>query len=379
VSILRLLLREIQHAKLNFLLGLVSVVLAVALVVAILTMCEASQRETERLMRDLGFNLLIVGKHTDMADFWSRDYAVEEMPEEYVHRLADSRIVTIRHLVGRLQQKVDWRGREVLLTGLLAEVPQPQMSKKPPMGLSIPRGTVYVGFALAHGLGLKVGDTIELGGRQFVVGRCLEEKGSKDDIRVYGHLHDVQAVLGCPGRINEIEALGCLCQEPRLSPIRQDVAAVLPDTQVTEIRSIAVARAETRRMVEKYASVLIPAVLLVSAIWVGLLALSNVRERRGEIGVLRAIGVGSRVIAVLFLGRAMLLGLVGAAFGFGLGTWLALHVGPQVFPLTAGKLAATPQLLLWALVGAPLLCAVAAYLPSLIAVLQDPAVILREE
>lgn len=379
MSIARLLLREIQHRKLNFALGLLAVMVAVSLFVGILTMCDASQRETRRLMRDMGFNLLIVPKDTNMADFWSRDYALEEMPEEYVHRLANSDVVTIRHLVASLQKKVDWRGRKVLLTGLLPEVPQPHMAIKPPMGLDIPRGTVYLGYELARSLRLEVGDTIELRGQRFTVGRCLGEKGSKDDIRIYGHLHDVQSVLGREGRINVIEALECLCDEDRLPRIREDVAGVLPNTQVTEVRTYAVTRAETRRMVERYAAVVMPAVLLVCAIWVGLLALGNVRERRGEIGILRAMGVGSWRIAGLFLGRAALLGLVGAALGFGLGTWLALRLGPAAFPLTAGKIAPLWQLFLWTLGGAPLLCAVAAYLPALMGVLQDPADILREE
>jgi len=106
MSMLRLLLKEIRHRKLNFLLGLVAVAAAVVLFVAVLTMSDASQRETTRLMRDMGFNILIVPKNTDMTDFWSEDFAKEEMPEEYVHRLAHSGIMTIRHLVATLQKKV---------------------------------------------------------------------------------------------------------------------------------------------------------------------------------------------------------------------------------------------------------------------------------
>ena len=55
--------------------AVIAVVVAVALSVAIVTICDASRRETIHLMRNLGFNLLIVPKHTDMADFWSEDFA----------------------------------------------------------------------------------------------------------------------------------------------------------------------------------------------------------------------------------------------------------------------------------------------------------------
>ncbi|MFQ5808387.1 MAG: ABC transporter permease [Armatimonadota bacterium] len=379
MSVVRLLLREIQHRQLSFLLGVLAVVMAVALFVAILTMCDASQRETTRLMRDLGFNVLILPKGTDMSDFWSADFAKEDMPEDYVHRLANSHTVTIRHLVARLQKKITWRKRDVLLTGILPEVGMAHLAEKPPMGASVPQGKVWLGFELAQSMGVAVGDTIELGGKRFVVDKCLEERGSKDNIRIFAHLHDVQAVLGQPGRINEIRAISCRCEGERLPRIRADIAAALPGTRVTEFRTQAVARAETRQMVEQYAAFIIPAVLVVAAIWIALLTLSNVRQRRVEIGILRAMGVGSGRIAALFLGKAVVIGVLVAGLGFALGTALALRFGPQVFPLTANKIAPMYNLLSWSLLGAPLLSALASYLPTIVAITQDPAAVLREE
>jgi ABC-type lipoprotein release transport system permease subunit len=265
------------------------------------------------------------------------------------------------------------------LTGVLPEVPIKGAAKKPPMGFRIPRGKVYVGYELANGLRLKAGDTVNVLGKDFVVERCLLESGSKDDIRIYGHLHDIQEILGSPGKINAIEALGCRCEGERLPTIRKSIAKALPETKVTELRSIAVARAETREMVENYAAFLIPTVFLICAVWVGFLALSNVRERRQEIGILRALGFRSGRIAALFLGRAVFLGLLGAAAGFAVGTALALRFGPQIFRLTSAKITPVLSLLGWSLAGAAALCAVASYLPTIVAVTQDPAVTLRDE
>jgi len=374
-----MLLKEIAHRKLSFLLGVVSVIAAVALFVAVLTMSEASQRETTRLMRDMGFNVLIVPKNTDMADFWSEDFGKEEMPEDYVYKLANSKTILVRHLVATLQKKVAWRDRKVLLTGVLPEAPLKGKEKKPPMGFSIPRGKVYVGFELARSLKIKEGDAVNLLGKDFVVERCLQKSGSKNDIRIYGHLHDIQEVLGKPGKINVIEALECRCEGERLPTIRKSIAAALPDTIVSERGSIALARAETRKMVEKYAAFLIPMVFLICAVWVGLLALSNVRERRQEIGILRALGFRSGRIAGLFLGRSVLLGLIGAGAGFALGTALALRFGPEIFKVTSEKISPMVSLLGWSLIGAVALCALAAYLPTILAITQDPAVTLREE
>lgn len=379
MSVLRLVLREMQHRKLNFLSATLAVVVAVALAVAAVTMSNASRRETVRLMRNMGFNLLIIPEEAQFSDFWSEDFAQADMPEQYAHRLSEARTLDIQHVVARLQKRIEWRGRKVLLTGLLPEIQMKYMPDKSAMSPDIERGTAYIGYELWHAEGIAEGDQIEVLGHSFKVVKLLEESGSKDDIRIWGHLHDVQAALGMPGRINEIECLHCLCGDNALATIRENLRRELPGTQVTEFQTLAVMRAETRRMMDQYAAFIIPAIVLVCGLWVGLQMLGNVRERRAEIGIYRAQGVSSLPIAGLFLTKAALVGIVGAVVGFGIGTWLAMHFGPRIFTHTANKIAAEPELLVWALVLAPAVAIIAAYLPALQAVAQDPAEVLREE
>jgi ABC-type antimicrobial peptide transport system permease subunit len=123
----------------------------------------------------------------------------------------------------------------------------------------------------------------------------------------------------------------------------------------------------------------VPILLLVTAAWVGTLAYLNVRARREEIGLLRAVGVRSGRIAGLFLGKAALFGLLGAALGFALGTAVALGYGPGLFELTAKKLRPSWPLLPWCLAVAPLMAVLASALPALVAVSMDPAEALRQE
>ena len=62
--------------------------------------------ETRRLMRDMGFNLMIVPAQTNMSDFWAADFASATMPQEYIKRLAaDRRLTLVTHLVATLQEK----------------------------------------------------------------------------------------------------------------------------------------------------------------------------------------------------------------------------------------------------------------------------------
>lgn len=378
MAIMRLLLREIQHRKLSFLLGLVAVAVAVALFVALLTMGRASNIETTRLMRNLGFNVLILPKETDLADYWAADSAKGDMPEEYVRRLAETPGIAADHYVATLEKKVRWRARAILLTGVLAERSAIDARKKAPMGYNIPRGTCYVGYAIAHSLGIKRKDTIDLLGKELTIERVLLEAGSKEDIRIYAHLHDVQEILGMSGRINTIQALQCLCSGT-MAELQAEISGVVPGTQIVELRNIAAARSETRQMVEKHVGFIVAAVLAVCATWVGLLSLLNVRERRTEIGILRALGFGSSYIAALFLGRAALIGLLGAVVGFAVGTTLALHVGPEMFKLTFSKVRPAYDLLIPLVFVTPLVATLASFLPAMIAVTQDPAVTLTEE
>jgi len=376
-----LILREIAHRKLNYLLSVVAIVTAAALFVAFFTTGEASKRETIRLVRDIGFNLRIVPKETDMDQFWITGMSEHTMPEECVTRMASHENLLYNHLVARLERPVAWRGRTVILTGTAEEV-APLGRRKPPMIFSVEPGTVRVGFQLARGLGISVGDRIDILDTTFTVAGCRPEEGSDEDVRIYADLHDAQRLLGMEGRINEIKALECLClgsEEDRLAALRQQLEEVLPEAKVIKIQAIAKARQNLRLMVERVVGVAMPFVLVVCAAWVGVLAMLNVRQRRQEIGILRALGYGSGKIASLFLGKAVVAGLIGAAAGFALGTWLALEFGPGVFKLTAQKIQPMYDLLGWLLVAAPAFAALASFIPAMVAVTQDPAVALREE
>jgi putative ABC transport system permease protein len=403
MSSFKLLLAEIRYRKFNFALGLMAVIAAATLFVAGPILIDRYARasdarlaqmedQTRKLMLAMGFNLLIVHRDTDMADFWAEDFASHDMPQDYVERLAESpKLEHVRHLVATLQRKIKWRERTVLLVGYQRETPQKYFTDKKPMGPEIKPGEAFLGYELWRGFNLKVGDTIEINGHNFRVARAQKERGGKQDIEISLNLADAQKVLEADGRVSQILALGCQCEGERLPTIRSELAQVLPDTKITEHESIAQARAEEREQVaearqsvqstlERLAAVVTPLVVLVCAVWVGLLAWLNVRERRTEIGLLRALGKSSSYIAALFLGRAIALGLLGGAAGCLLGALAAQQVGSLVKELgiSGAPFAIPRQLALWTIVGAPLVCALASYLPTLRAVTQDPAHVLRE-
>jgi putative ABC transport system permease protein len=383
MSVVKLIIKELVHRKLNALLSIVAILTATALFVGYFTLAEASRRETTRVTRDIGFNLRIIPKDSDMDQFWSSGYSDRTMPEETVRRFAkaDGVFFAYNHLVASLQRKWSLNGKDVLLTGLAPAITAPGQAKQP-MGFAIKPGTLFLGWQVAQRLDLKKGGTLGIEGRTFKIVQTLTESGTDDDIRVFGALPDVQRILGLAGQINEIKAIDCLClttdQDP-LQKLRAELAKTLPEAKVVQLRAIADARARQRQMVDKYVSFSSPALLAGCAVWVGLLALMNVRERRGEIGILRALGRGSGQIALLFLAKAAVLGLIGATLGYAAGSMLAVQAGPEIFKVTAKSIHAELRLLLWAIFVAPLFAGLASFIPAMLAVAEDPAVTLREE
>ena len=117
-----LIFQEILLRKWNALLMFMAIFTAVSLYVALETMGAAADKETARLMRDLGFNLRIIPAQTDEATFWTLGYSPDTMPESHVQRFTEQEGLSYRHLLATLQQKVTVDGVEFLFAGIDSEV-----------------------------------------------------------------------------------------------------------------------------------------------------------------------------------------------------------------------------------------------------------------
>ncbi len=407
MNIYSLVWSEIIHRKLNFVIALTATTVAVASCVAISTMWDiyrvrtaskvaALDDEIRKITKDMGFNITILPKDQNLADFHASDFADKTMPLEFVQRLAESPdIVTINHLRPALIRKVNWpeRNREILLMGVSGVVPFAHRDPKKPLELPVPAGTMNVGHQLARELGLREGDTVPFMDRGFKVGKVFDERGTKDDVTVWIDLEAAQELLQMPGQINMIQALECNCGSiDRLADIQREISGLLGnEVQIIELKTKAIARAKAREGVRlageatvarltRLAKRLLPLLTIAAGVIVGLLSLSNVRERRGEIGVLRTIGLRSRQILALFLTKAALLGFLGGLCGYLIGLSVGgVWGGESATDEAVDVVLFQPGLLAAAILITPLLVIAASWLPAVIAATQDPAVVLREE
>ena len=369
---------------------------------------KAYEDDVRKTMKGLGFNIFIFPEGQELSEVYAEGFASKTMPESYAGTLAESKIVTVNHLLPSLTRKLKWpeRERTVILIGIRGEVPIAHRDPKKPLIDPVQKGRIVLGHELHRSLDLKEGNATVFMGREFIVDKCHPERGTKDDITIWMHLGECQELLEEEGRINAIKALECNCATiDRLGEIRREIAGILPGTKVIEIESKALARAEARNNAKKHSqsaiaskkaesiklqadrtqlrfedkqkyTALLTVVILGSMAWVSFLAFANSRDRQAEIGILRAMGISTGSILGALMGRAFLVGLFGAGltllFAFLLGDTLkgSLH-GFDLRSLRGD----IPLVLL----SVPVLSCAASWLPALQAANRDPATILLNE
>ena len=424
MSLLRMAWNEIAYRKVNFVLGVLAVAIACGTLLGFVVGLRAYDmrsrqtlaRKEQQLKGDLkrlrneirkatlklSFNLIILPKDQSMREWHEKGYGTTCMSEEYVHRLADSKLLIVRHFLPILQQKLEWpeMKRTVILVGCRGEVSNIHKDPRMPLVQPVPDGKIVLGHEVHQSLHLEPGQEVRLLGRNYVVHKCHKERGSRDDVTVWIPLSDAQELLDKKDRINAILCLQCLCLgNVPMDKMRAEVRKRLPDTQVIEFGTKILARAEARLKVkseslaaldreqqhqrqlagerETFAAVLVSVVLVMSATCIGLLSFLNARSRRPEVGILRAVGFRMRQITHLFLSRCILTGLLGGL----LGCLAGIVVGLLFTESVPATFLTDTSLLSWQwLLGAFLLAPVLALAgwPAVVAAsIQDPAHTLR--
>ncbi len=385
---LRLVIKELFYRKVSSAIILFTVIVASSVSVAIYTLSKASEDETRKIMREQGLNLYLFPKGTNLIDFYSVNNTAT-FPEIYVDVLAESKTFdAVRHLTGILQVKFpDWKdpngsSHQIVLMGYKDEAMQRFLPRQEIMGFDVKKGTVHLGFLVAKNI--NQGDRFFItgtDGRQysFEIAERLEEGRGIIDQGVAFNLEDLQQVLGMQGKINKIEALGCVCKDGRIKNARNQVQAIFTDLEVTEISSIADARENQRLMMNKYGAFIIPFIILSCLLITGLLFYQNIIVRTREIGILKAMGTSTATVLFIILAKAFILGLAGGIIGFFIGSLIAEYSGTAIFRFTAMNIKPVWTLFYFTLLIFPVLWMLSSWIPALIASRIDAAETLSKE
>ena len=211
---------------------------------------------------------------------------------------------------------------------------------------------VLVGEALAQKLGVQAGGRIALDGQNHRIAGLLSA-GAAEDNEVVAPLHVAQAILGRPGAVRRVLVSALTKPEDALalrdpksmspavlerwscSPYPQSIAYVLqqaiPHSRVEPIRQVANTEGTVLTRIKGLMLLITLAALLASALAVSAAMATAMFERRGEIGLMKALGAGNGAVASIFLAEAALLALLGGIIGFFGGSLLAREIGRSIF------------------------------------------------
>jgi putative ABC transport system permease protein len=211
---------------------------------------------------------------------------------------------------------------------------------------------VLVGERLAARMGAKSGALLTISGRQLRVSGVLSTGGAEDD-EIVGPLALAQEILGKPGAVRRVyvSALtkpedafarrdpkslsGAIYDRWYCTPYPQAIALQLteaiPHSQAEQIRQVAQNEGAVLTRIEGLIFLITLAALFASALAVSAAMATTIFERRGEVGLMKALGAGKLVVASVFFAEAALLALIGGVAGFALGAVLARQIGRSIF------------------------------------------------
>lgn len=350
---------------------------AVAMVLLAEAFATAAESATRVIQRDIGLNIVILPAQTDLDAWWIDRIPQGTMPEDWIDRLKAQDVAN--RLVPMLVARIQISSAEALLTGIAEERFKRDKQMRPVFGRMIEPGSIVLGALVAKSAGVEEGSKIDIKGSTFTVARVLEPTGSDEDVRAWVALEDAQRTLGLDGRLNEIRAIECHCSEGVADPfaaLKTQLEPLVPGAKIVRMKALADARRSQRLLAERVLAYAVPPAIALAGVIVAILAAVNVRERRGEIGVLCAHGYSRISVAFLVLTRAVLIGLVGAILG-----WIvAIAVGTPIADriMGSGPGVSLDVLFLVAVVLlTPACTALASFGPAIAAALVDPARLMR--
>jgi putative ABC transport system permease protein len=213
-------------------------------------------------------------------------------------------------------------------------------------------GEVLVGEHLASKLSLQPGASVEISGQPHRIAGIVSTGGPEDD-QVVAPLQVAQQALAKPGAVRRIYVSALTKPEDALarrdpktmnpevfdrwycSPYVESIAyqlqEAIPHSHAEQIRQVAQNEGTVLSRIKGLMLLVTLAALFASALAVSAAMATAIFERRGEVGLMKALGAGNFAVAALFFAESTLLALFGGVMGFFAGSFLAHRIGRSIF------------------------------------------------
>jgi putative ABC transport system permease protein len=368
----RLVYESFRRQKRRKLLAGIAITLGVAVATAMIAVATDIGDKINRELRSYGANLLVTpqedtldveiggvnlkppsdGAFLNEADlpkikgtFWRHNIVGFAPMLPVTTDLAGSKVT----LLGTYFSKQLSFGKEDFATGVRTTNPWWKVQGTWPSDES---ADVLVGERLAAKLAVRPGDHIQLGGQTHAVSGILSTGAAEDD-QVVAPLQVAQQVLGRPGAVRRIYVSALTKPEDALSrrdpktmnpelfdrwycsPYVQSIAyqlqEAIPHSHAEQIRQVAQNEGTVLSRIKGLMLLVTLAALLASALAVSAAMATAIFERRGEVGLMKALGAGHGSVAAIFFAEAALLAIFGGAAGYAGGILLAHQIGRAIF------------------------------------------------
>lgn len=221
---------------------------------------------------------------------------------------------------------------------------------------------VLVGQDLAHRLGLSRGDALRIadparpGAERVVKVAGLLATGSADDQAVVAPLGLVQQMTGLSGKVQSVDVSALTVSENELSrrasrgveslsteeydvwyctayvsSIAHQIEEAVASATARPIWQVASGEGAVIGRIQMLLLVVSLAAVAAAAMAVAALTTTTVTERAREIGLMKALGATTGQVYLLFIGEAVIVGLIGGAIGLAAGYFVAQAIGWSVF------------------------------------------------
>jgi len=347
MRLLTIALRNVRRHVSRSLLLLLVITTAVAVVTTLYLVTRSAERDLADKVDEYGANIVVVPKTRDLpltyggVQLGGLTYQVDPLRMADVEKIKGiENRENLNRLAPKLVEAAELRGTKLLAVGVqwpeeLAIKRWWQITGDRPQG----DHDALLGSRAMSRLELSPGDTITLREEEFRVVGSIAPTGTQEDDLLFLDLATTQRLWGRPGELSFIE-VSAFCSTCPIEEINAQIAAALPGARVSAVRKAAESRRLLIGQFQLFSLILSVLLILVGCLIVLTSTLGSVRDRRGEIGIFRAVGYRRRHILQVILAENLSLALGAGLVGIGLA---ALAAGPLARLMADVRQAAPPS------------------------------------